>query len=106
MRELGPPRAGVREPSARKDAASLVKALPGLFSLFSGDQQPARSALLFLLSHQPRLPFGDNATSLPWEDSSGGFMFVGFHETENGQREFLSQTPPPSFPSFLIGINI
>ena len=59
----------------------------------------------FFSHANPRLPFGDDASSLPWEDSSGGFMFVGFHETENGRRELLSQTPPPSFPSFLIGIN-
>lgn len=79
VHELGPPRAGVREHSVSKDAASLVKAFPGLYA-YSVETNSRADPLSSFFSHiNPRLPFGDNATSLPWENSSEGFMFVGFH---------------------------
>ena len=77
VHELGPPRAGVREPRVSKDAASLVKAFPGLYA-YSVETNSRADPLSSFFSHTS-LPFGDNATSLPWENSSGGFMFVGFH---------------------------
>ena len=77
VHELGPPRAGVREPSVSKDAASLVKAFPGLYA-YSVETNSRADPLSSFFSHTS-LPFGDNATALPWENSSGGFMFVRFH---------------------------
>lgn len=66
VHELGPPRAGVREPSVSKDAASLVKAFPGLYA-YSVETNSRADPLSSFFSH----------TSLPSPPSPGRTALAG-----------------------------
>lgn len=106
VHELGPPRAVHPEPGASKDGASAAKSFPGLYA-YSAETNSRPDPLSSFSAHtNPRLPSGDNATSLPWENSPGGFIAVGFPWAKKRTEGTLFQTPPASFPSFPVGINM